>query len=384
MSNDSVSVTTNQSWFSRIGNAIAGVLVGIILFVAAFPLLTWNEGRAIKREKTLQEGSKSVVSIAPSPIVTANEGKLVHITGDATPDNAPMDPVFGISAPAIKLHRNVEMYQWTESKKDETKQKLGGGEETVTTYSYSKDWSSSLVDSSSFQKQEGHENPAELPVQSKTFQTDRVTVGAFTLPESLIAKIDDYQPLPVTAHTEASTALGDSVKLANEGFYIGANPSQPAIGDVRVRFEVVNAGTVSIVARQVQDTFEPYQIAKLGEIELLQIGTFSAENMFATETQNNAMLTWLLRLAGFVAMFIGLVLIAKPLSVIGSVIPFVGDVLGAGFGMIAFVIALPLTLATISIAWIAFRPLIGIPVLILAGVCIFLGARYIPRKKKAA
>ena len=48
--------TTRQSWFSRIGGAFKGILVGGLLFLVAFPLEFWNEGRAVYRSKTLAEG----------------------------------------------------------------------------------------------------------------------------------------------------------------------------------------------------------------------------------------------------------------------------------------------------------------------------------------
>ena len=44
---------THQSWFSRIGRAIKGVVVGLVMFAVSFPLLFWNEGRAVRRYKTL-------------------------------------------------------------------------------------------------------------------------------------------------------------------------------------------------------------------------------------------------------------------------------------------------------------------------------------------
>ncbi|WP_339136467.1 MAG: hypothetical protein WGN25_01115 [Candidatus Electrothrix sp. GW3-4] len=56
MSDDSYTEVTNQSWFSRIGGAIKGIIFGFILFIIAFPLLFWNEGRAVKTYKTLKEG----------------------------------------------------------------------------------------------------------------------------------------------------------------------------------------------------------------------------------------------------------------------------------------------------------------------------------------
>jgi hypothetical protein len=383
MGNDSVTKTTSQSWFSRLGGAIAGVLVGVFLFFAAFPLLTWNEGRAIKRIKTLQVGRGETVSVPAAPIDAANDGRLVHVTGDLVATEAVSDEQFGLTAPVIKLRRNVEMYQWSEDEKSETRKKLGGGEETVTTYTYAKSWSSGAVNSDSFHTSQGHENPKEWPVRAETFVADPITVGAFTLPESLVSRIDNFQPQAVSAKDKAAIShdFGIPVAVAGEGFYLGVNPREPAIGDVKVSFEVVKPGSVSILARQIQTTFEPYAVKGLGSIELLEAGTVSAENMFAAAEQENTIITWLLRLAGFVMMFVGLVLIANPLSVLADVIPFIGNIVGAGAGLVAFFLAAGLSFVTIALAWLAFRPLIGAPLLIAALACGYFGVRAMGRRK---
>ena len=60
MSNDSFTEVTHQSWGSRLGGAFKGIVFGIILFIVSFPLLFWNEGRAVKRHKTLEEGGGAV------------------------------------------------------------------------------------------------------------------------------------------------------------------------------------------------------------------------------------------------------------------------------------------------------------------------------------
>lgn len=361
-----------------------GVVIGVVLFIVAFPLLGWNEGRAIHRTKTLEAGGSAVISVPADPVAAANEGQLVHVTGRTAAEGAVTDPVFGLTEHVIKLRRDVEMYQWTEEKKSETQKKLGGGEETVTTYSYTKTWSSTEIDSADFQKPDGHRNPDSMPIESETFAAEPVTVGAFTLTESLVGMIDDYRALPITKDTkvEASDDLPAPATVYDRGFYIGADPKTPAIGDLRVHFQVVEPGDVSIVAGQIGDTFEPYVVKDLGDIELLQTGTHSAKSMFATAQQANVFLTWALRIAGFFIMYIGLALIFQPISVLADIIPFFGNIAEAGTGLLAFLIALPLTLLTIAIAWVAFRPLIGIPLLIAAIASIVFAIRTL-RKKKA-
>ena len=57
---DSISVVTERGLGSRLGRSIKGVLVGIVLFGLSFPVLFWNEGRAVKRHRDLQEGAVHV------------------------------------------------------------------------------------------------------------------------------------------------------------------------------------------------------------------------------------------------------------------------------------------------------------------------------------
>jgi hypothetical protein len=57
--------------------------------------------------------------------------------------------------------------------------------------------------------------------------------------------------------------------------------------------------------------------------------------------------------------------IMRPLSVLGSVIPFIGSIIGMGTGLVSVVLAGTISLLVIAIAWIAVRPVLGIALLVL-------------------
>src|SRR5690349_18616104 len=148
---DSYTHYSHQGWFGRIGGAIKGVLVGAVFFIVSFPLLFWNEGRAVHRAQALEEGAHSVVTIDPGTVSAGTDGKLVHFTGGATGEKL-ADPDFGVSREGIHLRRVVEMYQWKETKHTERKKDLiGGGEKTVTTYTYTPSWSEKLIRTEDFE-----------------------------------------------------------------------------------------------------------------------------------------------------------------------------------------------------------------------------------------
>lgn len=108
---DRIEVVSQQGWFSRIGGAFKGIVVGLLMFFAAVPLLFWNEGRAVQTYKSLKEGAGAVVSAQSSPRDAGLDLKLVHLIGEATVDAPVRDPVFGFEQRGLRLERTVEMFQ---------------------------------------------------------------------------------------------------------------------------------------------------------------------------------------------------------------------------------------------------------------------------------
>jgi len=377
MADEEYSEVTSQSWFSRLGSSLKGIITGIILLLVSVILLFWNEGRAVRRYQALKEGARSVISVKADNVDPSNEGKLVHVSGVAATSETLTDPDFDISENAIKLRRTVKMYQWEEEERSETKKKLGGGEETKKTYSYKKAWSSDLIDSSNFKKPEGHQNPAGFPYSETTFTAQNVSLGAFTLSPGLVEQISSFEALQVRGENQPDEGEdAKSRKPYQGGYYIGKDPASPEIGDAIVSFSVVRPGNISIVSGQRGQSFAPYQLESGEVIELLEPGIHSADAMFKQAQSSNAMLTWILRLAGFVLMFVGFGMIFKIISVIGDVIPLLGDLLSVGTGLVALLLSLVISLVTVAVAWLFYRPIIGILLLVLAG-----GVIYLIRKK---
>ena len=133
---DQFSDVSSESWLGRIGSSITGILVGFVFIIIALALLAWNEERAVTTAKSLKEGAAAVVSVEAGTVDPSNAQKLIHVSGEATTAEVLSDPTFAISANALRLSRDVAMYQWKEEEKSETKNKLGGGTETVKTYTY--------------------------------------------------------------------------------------------------------------------------------------------------------------------------------------------------------------------------------------------------------
>jgi hypothetical protein len=366
---------TRKGLGSRGKDSLGGLFVGFIFLAIAVAVLFYNEGRAVKRYKDLKEGAGSVVSIPSTAIDPAMEGKLIHTSGNTVVSTPLQDAEFGISVPAIKLIRTAEMFQWVEKVKTKKKENVGGSTEETKTYSYETAWKSNLVDSSQFKVSSEYRNPKEMKYLSTTMIAEGVTLGNFDLPAFLVAKIGGATPLVIENLKDASPEIQQGAKIQADEVYFGTNPSSPVVGDQRIRFETVLTGPVSVVARQTGKTFTPFPTSTKGHLDLLEAGIVSAPEMFQKAKDRNKVWTWAIRVGGFVFMTIAFAMILRPIAVLASILPFLGRIVGTGTGILGFLLAGILWTITVAVAWIFYRPVLGITILVVTLVLIILAVK---------
>ena len=380
MADDFFTETTSTGWLSRIGNSIKGILVGILLLLISVGLLWWNEGRSVKTAKGLVEGAQVTVEAEDGKVDSAKEGKLVHVVGRTTVKEAAKDDLFGVSGPdVIKLKRRVEIFQWVEDKSSSTHKKVGGSEETVTEYRYKKKWDERIHDSSHFHHPQGHENPKPI-ISRAEFLAHDASLGAFRLPEFLLAQWNNFRTHELPDPSASSKALNRQATVQDKWLVLSSKPTDPEVGDARVQFESIRTGEASVLARQVKETFEPYVTSYGTDIARITSGVQSKEAMFAAAEAANKFLAWLLRVVGFVLMLIGFSALMQPLKVLADVVPLAGSIVGAGTGFVALLLSAIGSSVTISLAWIWYRPALGITLLALALGGAFLLVRALRKK----
>ncbi len=378
--------TTTTSYGGRIGKALKGIVGGFIAFLAGTALLFWNEGNFIKTQKALREaqGATVVVESVESLDPQLN-GKLIHASHKAETDDILVDNQFGVKENAIAIKRQVEFYQYEENASKEKRDKLGGGEEEITTYTYKLGWKSKAIDSSNFKDPDYRgRNYTLVNPTSQNVYAKSVKFGAYQLPEFFIQAIGGDEPAEVKLGEEqiaeiqknavrnlrgadANEAITPTlVHISENTIYIGANPTSPKVGDVRITLTKVLPKDVSLIGKVNGSTFGQF-IAKNGKkVARLETGIVSAEEMFANAQAENTMLTWMLRLVGVLLVCGGLRGIFGILEALAKVVPFLGDVVGAGVGLVCTVVGVAWSLIWIAIGWVFYRPLVGIPLLIAA------------------
>ena len=438
--------TTTTGYGTRVGNSFKAIGSGFLLFVLGTALLWWNEGRAVKTEKMLDEAGSAYVEMEnPNKKDASLEGELICSTAMATTEDSLSDAQFGIGAKAIALRRTVEYYQWVEHSQTKKEDKLGGKEVTTTTYTYSKQWVSSPVQSSQFHDPAyQNKNMVLTTVDEAEQYAENVSFGAYKLPESLIHSISSREGMdlaisedllsqfdkstqaayerfygvqksiqqPTQQSAPQQPAIPDSVKAllsdsvkavldslqavsdsinkqmataenkkdlqyihqASNVLYFGRVPGSPEVGDVRVTFEKVVPAKVTVMAVVDGDSFKPFKAKNGKRFQTLVMGKKSGDEIIDAAKESNNMILWALRIIGILMVIGGLKGIFGFIETILKVVPFIAGIFGWGIGLVCTVIGIAWSLIIIAIAWLFYRPLLGISLLVLAGFLVWVFA----------
>ncbi len=368
-------------------NILKSAFFGLILVIGACILLFWAEGRAVKTARALEEGKGLVVEVDATKIDAGNEGKLVHISGDAVPQDVPVDPRLGVAAKgAVSLTRIVEVLQWKETSKEVERTASDGSKTKTTVYDYGKVWSSTPIDSAKFKTASAPSNPP-MPLVGEEFDISAAKVGTFRLDGPAVAALGKDTPLQLSDSglAQAAAALGGNnpVWIVNNQYVFAANPDAPQVGDVRIGFARGDVSRVSAVGQQAGDKLQPYTASNGREVFLIQAGNASASEMFKDAIEGNVFLTWVIRAGGLLMMFVGLMLSFAPLTGTLGQLPLIGGLIRGGASLVALVMTLALGSIVIAMGWIFYRPLLALAIVVVGlGLAVVFG--FIGRKKQVA
>jgi hypothetical protein len=371
---DKYTTTYKNSYWSRIINSIKSIFIWILLIIISIFLLWWNEWRTINTTKWLKEWEKITVSWQHTPIDNSLEWKLIHISWKAESKWTIKDDVFFIEEEAIKIYREVEMYQWNEKETKESKDNLWWSETVTVTQTYNKIWSKTKINSNTF-KNTWYVNPNNWLYENKTIVSDSVYIWDLKLWDSFIDKMnkkDSYliSELNIKEFINQNS-LHDVKKEWNYIYIWKWNISSPEIWDLRISFSLVNSDVVTVVWKQSWKYIGSYNTKNNISLNLLQYWDLSIEEIYKIEYSNNKLFAWFLRIVWLMTMFIWFKLIMWPIVILGKVVPFISKILWFWTWLIAFVLTLILWFWIIIIAWLFVRPLLSIFLLIIVFWTIF-------------
>jgi hypothetical protein len=346
--------------------------LGGLLCASAFALLAFNEVTGAVRAGSLARGAQLAVTVSADQVDPAREGDLVHVAGLAVAHGEVVDPETGFSASGTQLLRSAEMLQWVERRIIEVVSDSAEGEEVITRYNYDPQWVKSWQDSGRFQGSQPPSNPPSMPYLNEGWLAEHVTVGAFRLRPWQIKRIGKPEPLDLSSFSPTRQVAGGTLVRHGNTYYLGRNPAQPQIGDIRISYSILRPGPVTILAAQSGTSFTTYKVSVplpaarslvnllspgSSEIDVLRNGTVPIEAMLSGEQRHRVLQTWALRVVGALVMVIGLKFVLWAGSGLLSVMPKVRRFFPQGKGFVSLRLGLGLSVITCVFAWVAARGL---------------------------
>lgn len=332
----------------KIGDSFGGIIGGLLLLIVGICLLWWNEGNNVKNLKTTAEMDKVCVDVKSDKVDSKNDGKCVATSGKLINEQELTDDTFNVTVKTPIMERVVEVYQWDEDSDTD--------DDGKTTYHYKKVWDEDLIDSSEFHK-DGHDNPQQKKYDNKEFTSTDVKVGAFNLSDGQVKQLSTKGKF--TDFNE-ETATNLELKISNNYLTTSEDLNNPQIGDIRISFVYNDSTEVSVLAVQKGTTFASF-VSKAGKkVNRVTDGIHTGQDMITSIKKENKFLKWLFRILGTILCIAGFGAILGPISAIASFVPILGSLVDTAVGLVAFVLGLALSLLIIAIAWIRFRPVLGV------------------------
>ncbi|MGH8216080.1 MAG: TMEM43 family protein [Rhodanobacteraceae bacterium] len=201
----------------------------------------------------------------------ASDGQLVLAVGAPDIEGPARDAQFGIATEAPAVMREVEMFQWNETR-------FGGQR------GYEMDWFDHPIDSSAFDNADRHANPGAFPINAARFDAPDVTVAGFRLAPELVHMIQGPESFdPDLSHLPSNMA---ATFQAHDGMLVtSVDPAQPRVGDLRISWMRIAPSHLTVFARDENGTLVPARNPEGKPIAQVLIGRHSLTDVLTDAPQ---------------------------------------------------------------------------------------------------
>ena len=156
--------------------------------------------------------------------------------------------------------------------------------------------------------------------------------------------------------------------------YFGRVPGSPEVGDVRVTFEKVVPAKVTVMAVVDGETFKAFKAKNGKRFQTLVMGKKTGDEILEAEEDANGFWKWVWRIVGVLLVIGGLNGILGFIETILKVVPFIAGIFGWGVGVVCTIVGIVWSLIVIAVAWLFYRPVLGIALLAISAFLIWVFA----------
>ncbi|MDP3277963.1 MAG: TMEM43 family protein [Deltaproteobacteria bacterium] len=321
-------------WFESVRSAVAGAIVGVLLFFGALAMLWLNEGRS-----NLAHLARQSVVASPETIDPALDHTLVSVTHETRSDAPLGDPEFLQPDRYLSLERRVEMLAWFESCPSRRRR-----------CEYRTRWTATPPSSAGFQEPREHHNPA-MRVRANRYVVDG-SIGVYRF-RTAHATTPTGELLALTPAMVRPEAPGTPTLRGTQMYLSERANERPAVGDLRLSFAAVRVGERStFFAQQEGARLEP----SLQPARMYRLLRGDREHAIKYLAREHLVIGWVLRVLGFVLLWLSLNLALGPLNAMLDVFEPLGRASRTLIALVTLPVAVVLSTAVIVLSALAHSP----------------------------
>lgn len=201
-------------------------------------------------------------------------------------------------AGALKLERQVAMYQWHERAETVHQELYTESNVSATRFSYPREWSAQRIDSSRFRSPPAPPNPSVWPLASASYVANDARLGLLRVAPALLQQLQATEPVPVGDETldALSRVVRSPAHRAGAYVFLGHEPTEPFVGDLRVAFRSAPACQATVLARLSADgVLEPHVLPSGLDATMLRFGNVPLRELAAELATQARPLVWVAR-----------------------------------------------------------------------------------------
>jgi len=315
-----------------------GVILGIVFYGMGMGLGGWNEYRNVATIKTISLAEDFHISVNCNAANNVLDTELIHFSCEVTGESS-LGAALGVIPNTTKgfaLQSLTEVYR-VDRKEEKVKCNTNDKQKNCKEETFHVGWHQSYESiPSGFEEcraQTGtdcqNKDPrtkywwaevqsfGEIIIEDKS---ENAMVGSWHLPRDLLQRVWIHQPLSPSCDLACPTGSEVRGQTLYYKYDSSSTTLEPQIGDVRVQYFAMGMGpsrTVSVLAEQGDTTHlfpwaSPYD--EDYTVYEARVGTMTAARIFEAMRNENAVLTWGLRLGTLIMTVVGINCILSPVS----------------------------------------------------------------------
>ena len=319
---------------------VAPLLIGTVIILGGVALAAWNEYRMAGAADLRSVVRAKLVELDAGRADPAQDGRIGRVAGVATATGEVVDPATGLDLPVLRLDRIVETAQWRETGERRAK--------NDTPWRYELIWSARQLDSSNYIDRWTYRNPP-LRLQTTSLLAPGLRLGAWQVADPIWQAIPGDSSLLLPQRLE----VRDIGILTRSGdWWWSGDPRSPQAGDVRLRYEAVPLGEVTLIGQVAGGRLVPVQDQRGFGLPLGGSGDLPADVLIGSAANAAALDGWKGRAFAFVLILFGSLILTFPAR---KLAPQLMASLGGSGMALGALFALILWLGVTVTTWLLFR-----------------------------